>query len=191
MRAALILLVALAADGDATAALRARDAEIRAALPPSGGEVTPPTRRRIEAIVDRTVDLRGMVEAAMGKKWREITEAQRRRLVRAFENRFRKASSSELDAYRSTDVEYRPETQAEGGVVKIPTRVVVKGEPTEITYSMRREGGGWRIVDITIDGVSTVANYRSSFARVMSKEGVEGLIRRLEKGSEAAKSSSP
>jgi phospholipid transport system substrate-binding protein len=59
--------------------------------------------------------------------------------------------------------------------------VVVKGEPTEISYTMRHQKDGWRIVDITVDGVSTVANYRSSFARVISKDGVEGLIRKLEK----------
>ncbi len=69
------------------------------------------------------------------------------------------------------------------GVVNVPTRVVVKGEPTEITYAMRREKDGWRIVDIVIDGVSTVANYRSSFNRVIAKDGVEGLITRLERGS--------
>jgi hypothetical protein len=31
-----------------------------------------------------------------------------------------------------------------------------------------------------------VANYRSSFARIISKEGVEGLIKRLERGTSSA-----
>ena len=47
---------------------------------------------------------------------------------------------------------------------------------------MRQGKEGWRIVDITVDGVSTVENYRSSFNRVIAKDGVEGLIQRLEKG---------
>jgi ABC-type transporter MlaC component len=37
--------------------------------------------------------------------------------------------------------------------------------------------------DVVVDGVSTVENYRSSFNRVISKEGVDGLIKKLEKGS--------
>ncbi len=187
MRAALILLLGLGASGGATEALRARDAEIRAALPPAGAEVTPAARRRIETIVTRAVDTRAIVEASLGKRWSEISEGQRRRLVAAFENRFRRTSGSELGTYRSTQIEYLPEVEAGGGVLQVPTRVVVKGEPTEITYAMKRERNAWRIVDIVIDGVSTVANYRSSFARIISKEGVEGLIKRLERGAAAAK----
>jgi len=123
----------------------------------------------------------------MGPRWKEVTESQRKRLIAAFESRFRQTSTGELDPYRSTEITYQPEVEEPNGDVQVPTRVVVKGEPTEITYTMRRQKEGWRIVDITIDGVSTVANYRSSFARVIAKDGVEGLIRKLEK-SAAAKS---
>src|SRR3990172_9026648 len=150
MHAALILILGLAAGSGATEALRARDAEIRAALPPSGAEVTPAARRRIEAIVTRAVDTQAIVQAALGNRWSQISAAQRRRLVAAFENRFRRASGSELDAYRSTQIEYLPEVEADGGVLQIPTRVVVKGEPTEIAYAMKRQRSGWRIVDIVI-----------------------------------------
>lgn len=173
---------ALAAEETATDALRARDAEIRAALPAPGNEVTPADRKKLEGIVTRAVDVRGMVESAMGKKWSEITEGQRKKLVAAFENRFRSTSGGELDTFRSTAIEYKPEVQGEGGAVQVPTRVVVKGEPTEITYTLRKDRTGWRIIDIVVDGVSTVGTYRSSFSRIIAKEGVDGLIKRLEKG---------
>ena len=174
---------ALAAQESATQALQARDAEIRTALPPPGTEASAQVRKRLEAIVTRAVDLRAMVEAAMSKRWATTPEKQRKRLVTAFENRFRSTSGKELDAYRSTQIEYRSEVDEGAGVVQVPTKVVVKGEPTEIAYRMRRGAGGWRIVDIAVDGVSTVENYRSSFARVIQKEGVNGLIQRLERGS--------
>ena len=47
---------------------------------------------------------------------------------------------------------------------------------------MRRSAGDWRIVDIVVDDVSTVDNYRSSFGRIIKKEGMDGLINRLNKG---------
>jgi len=56
---------------------------------------------------------------------------------------------------------------------------VVKGEPTRIDYRMRQENGNWRIVDIIVDDVSTVDNYRASFNRIIKKEGMDGLIARL------------
>jgi phospholipid transport system substrate-binding protein len=188
MRAAVTVALSLlaatagAVEGSATEALKARDAEIRAALPPQGEAVTPAVRKELEAIITRAVDLRAMVEAAMGKRWAQTPEKQRRRLIGAFETRFRKASGGEFDTYRSTQIEYRPEVGQSDGTVQVPTKVVVKGEPTEIAYTLKREPTGWRIIDITVDGVSTVENYRSSFSRIIAKEGVEGLIQRLEKG---------
>jgi phospholipid transport system substrate-binding protein len=181
MQPALILLVALAAQGAATEALKARDAEIRAALP-EGGTPSAQARKKVEAIVTKTVDLPGMLQSALGARWKEISEAQRKRLVGAFEHRFRQLSGKELDGYRTTKIEYLPETEGAGGAVKVPTRVVVKGEPTEIAYALREEKGGWRIIDVVVDGVSTVENYRSSFNRVIAKEGVDGLIKKLERG---------
>jgi phospholipid transport system substrate-binding protein len=193
MRAALMLTLALLggrvlpSEGSATQALKARDAEIRAALPPPGGAVSPEIRRKLETIVTRAVDLGAMVEAAMGKHWAKTPEKQRKRLVGAFETRFRKASGGELDTYRSTRIEYRAEVEQAEGAVQVPTKVVVKGEPTAIDYTLKREPAGWRIVDITVDGVSTVENYRSSFSRIIAKEGVDGLIQRLERGSPGPK----
>jgi phospholipid transport system substrate-binding protein len=187
MQVGLFLALALGAHGGATEALKERDAEIRAALPKGGGEPSPSARKNVEAIITKTVDLEAMLQAALGARWKELTDKQRKRLVAAFESRFRQLSGRELDTYRSTQVEYLPEKEGEGVVVTVPTKVVVKGEPTEIAYVMRRGKGGWRIVDIVVDGVSTVENYRSSFNRVIQKEGVDALIRRLEKGSAGAK----
>ncbi len=177
-----MLLLVLGAGASATDALKARTEEIRAALPPVGAELTSQTRQHVQTLITKTIDLRGMLQASLGARWKEMNEKQRKRLLAAFENRFREISGGDFDPYRSTQIEYRPEVDAGDGSFEVPTRVVVKGEPTDITYVMRHEPEGWRITDIIIDGVSTVANYRSSFARVIQKEGVEGLIRRLERG---------
>jgi phospholipid transport system substrate-binding protein len=182
MRAALTLLALLVSGGGATDALKARDAEVRAALPPPGQPLGPEARQRIEGIFSRAVDVDGMVATAMGPRWKSLTPKQRKRLLAAFGKRLRQAGGENLQGYRSAEIEYRSETASPDGTVHVPTRVVAKGEPTDVVYLMRRDGDAWRIVDIVVDGVSTVENYRASFARVIAKEGVEGLIRRFERG---------
>ncbi|HZZ83779.1 MAG TPA: ABC transporter substrate-binding protein [Anaeromyxobacteraceae bacterium] len=177
---ALVLLLAVA-PGTATEALQARAAEVRAELPPKGEPITPAARAKLEKLLTRTVDLRGMAKAALGSHWDKMTEGQRKRLVGAFEKRFRSATTGDVEGYRSTQISYKPEEKS-GEYVKVPTEMVIQGEPTEISYAMRDGADGWRIEDIVVDGVSTVANYRSSFARVINKDGVEGLISKLEKG---------
>lgn len=180
MPAPLMLALLLAAGGSATEALRARDVEIRAALPPAGREPTEAERRRVEAAVVQAVDVQAILVAALGERWKAFSAGERRRLSEAFGRRFREASVAELSVYRASQVVYLSEKEA-GGAVEVTTRVTADGEPTEIRYALRGRRDGWRIVDLTVDGVSTVENYRASFARVLGREGVEGLIARLER----------
>jgi len=173
-----LLLTGTAQAETATEALKARDAEIREALPPQGTEPTPAQRKKLENIVTQAVDLEGMAKAALGKTWDETPPAKRKKFLEAFKSRFRKATGEQLDQYRSTNVKYFPEKKDEEDTM-VPTEVVVKGDPTHVDYRMRRASGAWRIVDIVVDDVSTVENYRSSFNRIIKKEGMDGLIARL------------
>lgn len=173
-----LLLAATAQAETATEALKARDAEIRAALPKAGTEPTPATRKKLESIVTKAVDLEGMAKSALGKTWTETPKSKQKKFLDAFVGRFRKATGEQLDQYRSTDIKYFPEKN-EGEETLVPTEVTVKGDPTHVDYRMREDGGSWRIVDIVVDDVSTVENYRSSFNRIIKKEGMDGLIARL------------
>jgi phospholipid transport system substrate-binding protein len=179
----LSLALAAAEASTATSALKARDAEIRAAVPAKGAQLTPAARQKLESILTRAIDLEGVARAALGKNWDDATPAQRKKFLDAFKQRFRRATADQFsDDYRGTEVKYLPESAGEEGAVKVPTEVTIKGEPTHIDYLMRRSGGDWRIVDIVVDDVSTVDNYRSSFGRIVKKEGMDGLIARLNKG---------
>ncbi|MGZ6163083.1 MAG: MlaC/ttg2D family ABC transporter substrate-binding protein [Myxococcaceae bacterium] len=173
-----LLLAATAQAETATEALKARDAEIRAALPKQGTEPTPATRKKLESIVTKAVDLEGMAQAALGKIWNETSPAKRKKFLDAFVGRFRKATGEQLDQYRSTEIRYFPEKK-DGDDTVVPSEVIVKGDPTHIDYKMHEDKGTWRIVDIVVDDVSTVENYRSSFNRIVKKEGMDGLISRL------------
>ena len=189
MRALVLsLLLATTAQAEtATEALKARDAEIRAALPEPGTEPTPAQRKKLEAIVTKAVDLEGMAKAALGDTWNQTPPAKRKQFLDAFVGRFRKATGEQLDQYRSTEVKYFPERKEDEDTI-VPTEVTVKGEPTHIDYRMRNEAGTWRIVDIVVDDVSTVENYRSSFNRIIKKEGMDGLISRLSGSGKVAES---
>jgi phospholipid transport system substrate-binding protein len=182
LRLALIALTFFVAKAppSATEALKQRDAEVRALLPPPGTELTPALREKIERALTRAVDMEAMAKAALGKHWNEQPPAKRQKFLKAFVTRFRRVSGDQIEAYRSSKTEFLPE-EKQGDTVRVPTRLVVKGEPTTVVYVMRWDGKEWRIVDIIVDDVSTVENYRSSFSRIIAKEGFDALINRLSK----------
>src|SRR5262245_15114194 len=91
-----------------TETIQARDAEIRTVLPPPGTEVSPEVREKAETLLTRIVDMPGMAEAALGKKFKSLTPAQKRRYLDAFTSRFKKATAEQIDFYRSTEIKYLP-----------------------------------------------------------------------------------
>ena len=54
-------------------------------------------------------------------------------------------------------------------------------EPMSIDYVVRSQTAGQRIVDVVTEGSSMVANYRSSFARIMKKGGFPEVLKRMRK----------
>jgi phospholipid transport system substrate-binding protein len=66
------------------------------------------------------------------------------------------------------------------GVMVKSQIVKANGEPVQVDYMMRRNGDGWLISDIYLDGaISEVATRRSEFAAILRTDGVDGLIAAL------------
>ena len=185
MRFALAVTLLLGAGPlSATDALKARDTEIRAALPAQGAEVAPELRKKLENLLTRSVDLDAMAQRTLGKTWDAQPKAKKNQFLRVFRARFRSVIGGQIQGYRDSKTAFSPEVKNPDGSVQVPTTLDVKGEPTQVVYLMRPTGAGgndWRIVDIVIDEVSTVDTYRSSFGKVVAKDGFDGLIAKLSK----------
>ena len=49
----------------------------------------------------------------------------------------------------------------------------------EIAYRLRNRRDEWKIIDVVIEGVSLVSNYRSQFKEVLNGGSIEDLLVRL------------
>ena len=58
-----------------------------------------------------------------------------------------------------------------------------------INYRLKKVKGEWRIIDVDVEGIWLVDNYRSQFASVVNSSGIDGLIKSLREkvGQSAAK----
>jgi phospholipid transport system substrate-binding protein len=89
--------------------------------------------------------------------------------------------SSALLEYTDQVLVYLPMEGSEAeGEVTVRTEIEQAGGfPIPINYVLRNGDDGWKVLDISVDEVSLVTNYRSSFARAIKKDGVDGLIETL------------
>jgi phospholipid transport system substrate-binding protein len=122
-----------------------------------------------------------MTQLAVGRNWRDASEAQKTSLIAEFRTLLVRTYSTSLSQYRDQAIEVKPLK-----VAAADTEVVVKtqvsqpgGQPIPIDYSLEKTKDGWKVFDVLIDGVSLVTNYRSSFNTEIQKSGIDGLIKSL------------
>jgi phospholipid transport system substrate-binding protein len=153
-------------------------------------------RNKIYALVDEKVlphfDFKRMSQLAMGKNWRQTTPEQQESLIKEFRSLLVRTYAVSLTQYRDQKIEYKPlklEPDAKDATVK--TIFLQSGrEPIAVDYGMHKSAAGWKVFNITIEGVSLVENYRGTFNEQIRKSGIDGLIKTLSERNKAAESKS-
>lgn len=126
-------------------------------------------------------DFGRMTQLAVGRAWRDASDAQKEALTKEFRTLLVRTYSTSLASYRNQTIDVKPLKVAPG-----EKEVVVKtlinqpgGQPIPIDYSMEKTDKGWKAYDIVVDSVSLVTNYRSTFAEEVRKGGLDGLVKTL------------
>ncbi len=127
-------------------------------------------------------DFERMTRLAVGRNWREATPEQRRTLLEEFRTLLVRSYSAAYTSYRHIVVEVRPlKVQPDEDDVQVKSQIKLPGgaPPVNVDYSMVKNSDAWKVYDVSVDGVSLVTTYRSTFAEEVRKGGVEGLIKSL------------
>lgn len=141
--------------------------------------------QKLYALIDAKVlphfDFNQMTSLAVGRYWRQATPAQQQSLAKEFRTLLVRTYANALAAFNNQVIEFKPFNMPAGATdVTVQTQVKQPGaQPIPIDYSMEKTAAGWKVYDVTIDGVSLVTNYRGSFGEEIRKNGVDGLIHTL------------
>ncbi len=140
---------------------------------------------KLYALVDQIVlphfDFGTMTDLALGRYKTKISTEQRRLITNEFRILLVRTYGKALLEYNDQKIIYLPiEGSLESGDVTVRTEIEQKGGfPIPLNYSLKQTGQGWKVYDISVDDISLVTNYRSSFSRQIRKNGIYGLIKTL------------
>jgi phospholipid transport system substrate-binding protein len=85
-----------------------------------------------------------------------------------------------FDSYAGQKLQVTGEQPAAAGVMVKSQIIKANGEPVKVDYMMRRNGEGWLVSDVYLDGaISEVATRRSEFAAILKTDGIDGLVAAL------------
>ena len=135
----------------------------------------------VDDVVLPHFDFAAMTDMALGRYKDDVDSEQRPAIIREFRLLLVRTYSSALLEYTDQALIYLPMEGVEAdGEVTVRTEIEQAGGfPIPINYMLRLGDDGWKVIDISVDDVSLVTNYRSSFARAIKKDGVDGLIKTL------------
>ncbi len=136
----------------------------------------------VDEVVLPHFDFTAMTDLALGRYKDEVSVEQKPAIVNEFRQLLVRTYSAALLEYTDEKLIYLPMEGAEvDGKVTVRTEIEQAGGfPIPINYSLRLGDDGWKVYDISVDEVSLVTNYRSSFARAIKKNGIDGLIKTLQ-----------
>jgi phospholipid transport system substrate-binding protein len=136
-------------------------------------------RRAIRSVANELFDFGEISRRSLGQYWQARTPAEREEFIRLFADLIERSYISQIENYSGEKIQYVGET-ADGGRVMVKTLIVTKqGTAVPVDYRMLAQGDRWRAYDVTIEGVSLVANYRAQFNTIIQRSGYEGLVERL------------
>ena len=162
--------------------------------------VDPEDPRRLYAMIDFCeevmphIDFRSMAKSVVGPAWRRASAEQRERFTHAFRNLLVRTYGTALRKNRGQQVIYLPFYGKPGdktAVVKTEVKQAGGGPNVHIDYSFYRANSVWKMYDITIDGVSLVTTYRSTYAELLRKKGFDSLVAGITKSNEARRAGFP
>ena len=132
-------------------------------------------------LINPYFDFSSMTQSAMGKHWPRASAAEKSSITQEYKKLLIRTYGAAVLNYSGKPIDYgTPRRSKDGKRVEVPSEVMpASGKPVSIDYRMHQVGDKWMVYDVKIDGISLIANYRTSFASEIRKGGMNGLIAAL------------
>ena len=129
------------------------------------------------------VDVNGMSRSVLGRAhWRKASKEQRALFSKNFTSLVVRTYSNALKGYSGEKVVFSPVRGGYEGkrFIKISSIIIrTNGQNIPITYSLVHKKTGWKIYDMSVEGVSLLQSYRSQFTQFLRSNSIDLLIEKL------------
>ncbi len=133
-------------------------------------------RSAIVIAANEIFDFGEMAKRSLGQYWPQRTSAERVEFVRLFTELVQRSYISKVDQHGAHKMTVQGE-RIDGDYAVVRTTLPLSaGHELPIDYSMRSIDDRWQVYDLSIDGISLVANYRAQFNKIIRTSSYEALV---------------
>jgi phospholipid transport system substrate-binding protein len=139
-------------------------------------------KKVIDPILLPRFDRTYAAQLVLGKHWRAASAEQRERFIDAFYGAMLAKYAdgvAEFDKDRVKVLPYRGDDKQKRTTVRTMVRLN-DGTDAPVNYGLVKRDDGWKIFDVTIEGVSYIRNFRAELDSEISSSSLEDVIARYE-----------
>ena len=175
-------LSASAADSDASEFIRDLGERAVEVLRDKEGSVFAEREAAFRNILVEGFHIRTISRFVLGRHWKTATAEQRAAYNDVFVDFIVRVYASRFDSYNGETFEILKATESnkEEDVI-VRTRILRPSgaPPIGVDYRVRIIEGGYRVVDINVEGISMLHTHRIEFASVIKRKGMDGFLDEL------------
>jgi phospholipid transport system substrate-binding protein len=138
-------------------------------------------RQRVEQIVYGRVDFETLSRLVLARNWNQLSPEQQKHFMEEFRRNLSATYGRNVESYKNERVTIADDHAEPRGDWTVRTKIVRNGaDDINVAYRLRQAAGTWKIIDIIIENVSLVSNFRSQFQDIMANGGADRLIKVLQ-----------
>lgn len=136
--------------------------------------------KEIFTMFDSIFDYHLMAQLSLSKKYKTLSPSQQKEFDVAFEKNLKRSFTDKLHLYKDETMKVLGGQRTKANRYNLKTSIILDGKIHYITFKFHEFNQDWKIYDVDILGISVIQTYRSQFADIISQEGFEKLLQKLE-----------
>ena len=136
-------------------------------------------REQMRAAIKDRFDFRAMSQRTLATNWKKASDEEKQQFIELFTQLIENSYVDKIESYTNETVEY-PGAKVKGKKAIVDTLIITASADIPVNYKLYRKGEEWLVYDVIIEGVSLINNYRSSYKEIVKKEGITGLLAKMQ-----------
>ena len=150
-------------------------------------------RAQLEALAYDAMDFETLSKLVLARNWQKFSPEQQKQFEDEFKRHLSVTYGKNIENYNNEKVQILGERPEAHGDVTVQSKILRGGgvQDVLVDYRLRQRDGQWKIIDVLVEGVSLVSNFRSQFQSIVSSGGPDRLLALLKEKNAKGESLAP
>jgi len=125
-------------------------------------------KQRLRVIAEQDFDTPRIAQFVLGRYWRSASEPDRQQFLQAFQAYMVQVYATRFRQYSGAQFKVLGERQ-DGNTIMVTTEIASGDKPAKVIWQVAKTPGGFKITDVSIEGISQALTYRQEFGTVIEQ----------------------